>query len=671
MKNIKCRIFKNILVLFVLAACQTSFVFSAERQYLKGHIPNAVQRAESLGSLPENETVNVSIGLPLRNQDRLNELIREVGDPASPQYRRYLTPQRFADEFGPSQTDYEAVKQFALQNGLTISAEHSNRLLLGVEGSAKAIQDAFHVQMRQYRRPEGGTFHAPDREPSLDLDVPVQYISGLENSHVAKPMVSPIERAVHPSTGTRYFSSQGKYLYFGYDFRNAFLPCLGSDVNGAGQTIALVEFDGYYSSDVTKYAQEAGLPTPQVSNVMVDYYGGSAGNNNDEVALDIDMAIAIAPGAHVLVYEMCNGCIYSSNDVLNRIATDGVANQISCSWGGGDADANTVAIFKQYAAQGQSYFQSSGDSGAYLSDSPTPTVPNPIDISSLMTVVGGTELTTSGTGGSLGTYTSETTWRESYSSGIGASSGGICNGTYSVAIPSYQVPFITSSNKGSSTYRNIPDVSWVAFDIFIYYNGGTAAAIGGTSAATPLWAGLMALMNQQALKVGKGPVGFANPYLYSLASDSAKYSSCFHDVADGSTNNYSGSLPDYYRAVAGYDLATGLGSPACGIVDSLIDLVPTNTPTPQAGALSQPALAPVPIHLGQSFCLVTRGDYAKVRIEFFDLTGAMVLSETTDKGRGDCWPAKGIKEGLYWARIRCTDASGKETNVTQKVWVTK
>jgi hypothetical protein len=288
-----------------------------------------------------------------------------------------------------------------------------------------------------------------------------------------------------------------------------------------------------------------------------------------------------------------------------------------------------------------------------------------------MTVVGGTELTTSGTGGNLGAYTSETTWWVNYSTGVGASSGGICNGTYSVAIPSYQVPFINGSNRGSTTYRNIPDVSWVAYDIFIYYNGGTAAAISGTSAATPLWAGLMAVMNQQARKVNKGPIGFANPYLYSLASDSTKYSTCFHDIADGSTNSYSGNFPDYYRAVPGYDLATGLGSPACGIVASLIDLVPTDTPTPQAGAMSQPALAPVPIHLGQSFCLVTRGNYAKVRMEFFDLTGAMVLSETTDKGRGDCWIAKGIREGLYWVRIRCTDASGNETNVTQKVWVTK
>jgi len=252
--------------------------------------------------------------------------------------------------------------------------------------------------------------------------------------------------------------------------------------------------------------------------------------------MDIELAISMAPGlSQVIVYEAPNDAAYG-NDLLNRIATDNLAKQLSCSWGLG-INASTEQIFRQFAAQGQSFFFASGDSGAFSgaiewgSDDP------------YITVVGGTILSTSTAGGP---WSSETAWA--------GSSGGIST-TY--PIPSWQVGISMAANQGSTTRRNVPDVAMAATEIFVFCAGQHWNAW-GTSASAPLWAGFTALVNQQAAANGQPPVGFLNPALYTIAK-SNDYGLAFHDITSGSNTN--ASSPSRFFAAAGYDLCTGLGSP--------------------------------------------------------------------------------------------------------------
>jgi len=244
------------------------------------------------------------------------------------------------------------------------------------------------------------------------------------------------------------------------------------------------------------------------------------------------------------------------NDVLNRMATDDLAKQLSCSYGF-DINLSTVQIFQQYAAQGQSFFLASGDAGAYPA-----AIDEPAD-DPYITVVGGTTLTMT-TGEA---WSSETAWlTPAFSDGLGdnypeeATGGGV---SLAYPIPSWQQGISMTANQGSTTMRNLPDVSSVANNINIVWGNDLIGesmdwAEGGTSLAAPLWAGLVALANEQAAANGQPPVGFANPALYAIAK-STSYQSCFHDITTGGNTN--SSSPTKYWATAGYDLCTGLGTP--------------------------------------------------------------------------------------------------------------
>jgi hypothetical protein len=258
------------------------------------------------------------------------------------------------------------------------------------------------------------------------------------------------------------------------------------------------------------------------------------------------MAMSMAPGlSQVLVYEAPYGLNSVNDDMLNQIAVDDLANQISCSWYIG-IDSTTDFIFQEMAAQGQSFYIASGDFGAYYFDAfPAQSDPN-------ITVVGGTTLTTSGPGGAR---TAETVWNW-FTSGSGpdASSGGISS-TY--AIPYWQQAVNMSSNQGSSIWRNMPDVALTADNVLVV-SASTSETVGGTSCAAPLWAGFTALINQQGAQNGLPPVGFLNPAIY-VAAQSALYPSLFRDITTGNNTNYNGSTK--YYAVPGYDLCTGWGTP--------------------------------------------------------------------------------------------------------------
>jgi alpha-tubulin suppressor-like RCC1 family protein len=538
---------RRSLALFLAAGCGALIPFlalssaAAGKQMVSGgHVPAAVAKLTPVGSLPASQRLNLAIGLPLRNETELDALLWQLYDPASPNYRHYLTPKEFTARFGPTEQDYQALVQFAEARGFKITGKHSNRLLLDVEGAVSDVEKAFNVTMRLYPHPkEKRAFYAPDTEPSVDFSVPILHVSGLDNYAPPHPnvVVQPARVAVNvtPKAGS---GPSGTYM--GSDFRNAYVP--GTSLTGAGQSVGLLQFDGFYQSDITAYESQAGLPNVPITVVPVDGGISTPGGGAVEVSLDIEMLISMAPGvSRIYVYEAPNSSAYWV-DLLNRMATDNLAKQISCSWGGGARNASAETVFKQLGAQGQSFFNATGDSDAF-----TGTIPFPSD-STNITQVGGTTLTT----GSGAAYSSETVWN--WGGGTG-SSGGIS--TY-YRLPIYQVGVSMSSNGGSTTMRNVPDVALTGDNVWVIFGGGSSEAVGGTSCAAPLWAGFTALVNQQAAQSGQGTVGFLNPALYAVGKG-ANYATCFHDITTG--NNFSSSSPSQFSAVAGYDLCTGWGTP--------------------------------------------------------------------------------------------------------------
>ena len=551
-------LFINLVLVFSVAAAARA----ADRQTLNGHVPVAVANfhLQPVGRLPAQERLSLLIGLPMRNQEQFKSLLEQMYDPASPQYHRYLTPQEIAERFGPAEEDYQAVLAFVETNDLHVSSTHVDRTLLRVDGTVAAIEKTFHVTLRTYPHPiEARTFYAPDVEPSFDLAVPLLHISGLDNYIVPRPAGHfgiPLKQG---SDGAPASGSGPGGAYRGNDFRAAYVP--GTSLNGAGQSIGLLELDGYYSNDIQTYEAAASLPNVPLTNILIDGFSGLPDGNANwvgEVSLDIEVAIAMAPGiSQVRVYEAPNCCGYWV-DILKRMQQENIAKQLSCSWLFNSDDPNADTVYQQFAMQGQSFFQCSGDYLAFYNGvSQWTDDPN-------VTLVGGTMLTTTGPGGS---WVSETTWNNG--NGINGSGGGI-SGSYmgNFSIPTWQQGISMTTNFGSTTKRNVPDVSLFAYNAWVVWNNGSTGGWWGTSIAAPLWAGFTALINQQAVAAGKPMVGFLNPALYAIGKG-ATYTNCFHDIVTGNnTNSQSSGL---YPAVAGYDLCTGLGTPnGTNLINTLV-----------------------------------------------------------------------------------------------------
>ena len=598
---------------------------AAERQVLRGHVPAAVARfnLQPTGQLPATKSLHLAIGLPLRNQEALTDLIQQLYDPASPNYHQYLTLEQFTEQFGPTEQDYQKVIAFAKWNGLKVAGTSANRVLLDVRGSVADIEKAFQVTMRTYRHPtEARDFFAPDTEPTVNAALPVVDIQGLSDFSRPHPKLHRMDAAAlanaRPKNGSAPDSSGN---YFGNDFRNAYVP--GTTLTGAGQMVGLLEFDGFYSSDIAAYAAAAGNGRTNIviQTVLLDGYNGvpttGANSGNGEVSLDIEMAMAMAPGlAKIVVYEADpnNGL---PNDILNAMLTDSnTVKNLSCSWGWrGGPSTTTDTIFTNMAIVGQSFFNASGDSDAFTTGASSV---NGVDNTSLynapssspyITQVGGTTLTMNGTGAS---YASETVWNWGYDLSAGGyvgSSGGISS---HYPIPSWQTNVNNMAGRGGSTsLRNIPDVALTADNVFVYDGNGSSNVYGGTSCAAPLWAGFCALVNQQS--VASNPanfVGFLNPALYNIAAGT-NYNACFHDITTG--NNTWPSSPNLFYATNGYDLCTGLGTPAGqSLIDALAGLPDTLVITPASGFVASGA-AGGPFNVTTQFFLLTNSSEASLK----------------------------------------------------------
>jgi uncharacterized repeat protein (TIGR03803 family) len=528
---------------------------AAERQVLRGHVPEAIARLNlrPVGRLPATKRLNLAIGLPLRNTNALNKLLQDLYDPASPQFRSYLTPEQFTERFGPTQQDYDAVVQFTKRHGLDITVTHPNRVLLDVAGRVADIEKAFQVTLRTYQQPtEARQFFAPDVEPSVEAGLAVLDISGLDNYAIPRP-------ALHRSSAATASGSGPSGNYMGKDMRNAYAP--GVTLTGAGQMVGLLELEGFYPGDITTYETMAGLPNVPIHVVLLDGFSGIPATGDlelvDEVSVDIEMAISMAPGlSNVVVFE--TGLDGNLNDILSAMTARPQIKQFSSSYGLLNHDATSHQLLEQMAVQGQSFFWSSGDGDSWVNTVLPFSPASALTDDPYVTSVGGTSLTMNGPGAS---YASERVWNDGNvppgwnGSGYVGSGGGI-SATYKT--PSWQKGLDMSANRGSITMRNLPDVAIAADNFVLVGNGSIQTGWGGNSIASPLWAGFMALVNQEAAANGQPPVGLLNPAIYALGQ-SADYTNNFHDITVG--NNATATSGGLYPAVPGYDLCTGWGSP--------------------------------------------------------------------------------------------------------------
>ncbi len=536
----------SLLTILTLVSVVNIVCYAQSQPPLTRHVREVTVngQAPSVGRLPAGQAMRLVLALPLRNQAGLEHFLKELYDPSSASYRHFLTVEEFTARFGPRQEDYDAVIRFAEAHGLTVAGTSRNRVNVTVTGAVSEIEGAFHLTIGIYQHPtENRFFYAPDREPTPDLAVRLWHISGLDNYSIPRPAL--VHRDANSMKSNATTGSGPGASFLGSDMRAAYY---GGTLTGSGQSLGLLEYYGTDLADLNTYYKNVGQ-TNSVPITLLSTDGtstsclASQGCDDTEQTLDMTQALGMAPGMSRLVMYVGS----SDAAIFNAMATASPLNaQLSSSWTWFPADPGTDnPYFQEFAAQGQNLFQAAGDSGAWNSSSQI----YPAD-DVYVTSVGGTDLTTSSAGGP---WSSETVWVDG--------GGGISPDGY--AIPSWQKSAASGCSSCSKTLRNGPDVSANAnFTFYVCADQTTCTEnyYGGTSFAAPMWAGYLALVNQQAVANGNPTLGFINPSLYTIGLGSS-YDSDFHDITSGSNG---------YSATIGYDLATGWGSPnGSGLINAL------------------------------------------------------------------------------------------------------
>lgn len=598
-------------------------------------------QAHLVGRLPATGTMRLVVVLPLRNQVQLNDLLKQLYDPSSPAYRKFLTVGEFTAQFGPTAKDYNTVSRWAEAHGFTVVGTSQNRVNLDVTGSVASIESALHVSMGVYQHPtENRTFYAPDHEPTPDLPFPLWHIAGLDNYSIPRPAGLHKRSTGQPNATT---GSGPSASFLGSDMRAAYYG--RTTLTGSGQSLGLFEFLGTDLADLHTYYQNVGQTnTVPITLRSVDGTSTSCTYpdcDDTEQTIDMTQALGMAPGLSRLVMYVGS----TDSAIFNAMATATPLNaQLSCSWAWTPADPSTDnPYFEEFAAQGQNLFAAAGDSGRWTGSTG---FVFPAD-DAYLTSVGGTDLQTSSAGGP---WSLESAWADG--------GGGISPDRF--AIPFWQTMTASGCADCSTTYRNGPDVS--ANANFTYYvcadrEPCTANLYGGTSFAAPLWAGYLALVNQQAVAEGKSTLGFINPALYDIGLG-ASYDADFHDITSGSNG---------YPATPGYDLATGWGSPnGSALISALIGasatpgfgltVSPASLTVLQGSSASSAVTSTVTNGFDSAIALSVTGQPTGVTVSFSpnSITGAGTAVMTINVGP----PAP---QGTY--RIKVKGTSGGTTEI--------
>ena len=560
---------------------------------LSGSARTAVGSAPALpggavvgSELPSSATVSVAVALAVPDPAGVSSFVTAVSTPGSPQYRQYLAPGQFATRFGPTPAAVSAVRAWLRGQDLTVGATSADGLVLPVSGPAAAVAAAFGTSLASVRLPSGRTGYTDTVAPSVPSPVAgevagvvglndlgqwrsaldVDGLDGDGTADQAAPQACPAGTG-HAAGGPLSFTQLANV----YDMSGLY----GDGRTGAGVTVALYELEPHATSDVDAFLQCYGLSTA-VTNVTVDG-GPGTGSGSGEAALDIEDVAALAPTANVVVYQGPNSTTSGAGSgplvTMNQIAADDRAQVVSSSWGVCEATLTSTAaglendIFQVMAAQGQTMLAASGDEGSegcFPLGTPTKKDGLAVDDPASqpdVTGVGGTALPT-------GTAAGQAVWNDCFDKGIGCATGdaelGASGGGISTIwpMPAWQSAAVTPTpdpghcGPASADCREVPDVAADAAPStgYIIYYRGRWLVVGGTSAATPLWAALMALTDQGCA----GTVGLANPALYELGRDG---SGAFTDVTVAGNNDLTNTNGGLYPTAAGYDMATGWGSP--------------------------------------------------------------------------------------------------------------
>jgi kumamolisin len=495
---------------------------ATKRVVLQRSERKAPMDAKEIGRTPADNVMSVSVIVRRKTPLSLAEL-----------KGARVSRAEFDAKYAASEEDFAALRQFAHEHGLSVDEAASSlaRRTLVLRGTVENMEKAFGVELHQYEGPKK-TFHCFTGAVSLPENRAgvVEAVLGLDGSPIAKPHIR--------------FLRQGQAASVTYSpVQVAALYAFPAGVNGAGETIGVIELGGgYNTSDITTYFSGLGLTPPDVVSVSVDGGANSPSTPDSadgEVALDIEVAGGVAPGAKIAVYFAPNtdqGFIDAITTAVHD--TTHQPSVISISWGGPESSWSQSSVTaldnacQSAGALGITITVAAGDNGSSDGESG-----NNVDFpasSPHVLACGGTTLVGSGT-----KITSETVWNDGSSGG--ATGGGVSN---EFALPSWQANVGVPKPSSAKGGRGVPDVAGDAspetgYNILV---DGQQEVVGGTSAVAPLWAGLIALVNQQR----GSSAGFVNPALYAAPS-------ALHDIVSGNNGAFS--------AGPGWDACTGLGSP--------------------------------------------------------------------------------------------------------------
>jgi uncharacterized protein (TIGR03437 family) len=545
-------------------------------------LPGAVRALpQDAGAVEPNFALPSLILYLKQSSEQRQSLTRFLGDlqnPASPNYRKFVTPDQYADRFGLDASDIDKIRAWLESQGFQITQVSRSRTWIAFQGTSERAQRAFGAEIHRYRD-RGQIRYANTRSISIPaaLDGVVAGVRGLDD-FVAEPEIRFMP-------APEFNSSDGSHRLAPDDLATIYdiAPLYAEGIDGSGQTIAIVGASHLNLSDVAAFRTRFNLPANVPQTVLVPGFADPGSNSAAvEAALDVEWSGAVARSANILYVYSIDPYI-----ALQYVVDQNLAPVVSASYSFSGRceqaqDPGTLAFFQQLAqqasAQGITWVNSSGDAGAAGCD------PNGYPLSQNgaaarfpasipeVTAAGGTQFDESGgaywntqndaSGASAVSYIPERAWNESAADqALWAGGGGV---SIFFPKPSWQAgPGVPNDG-----YRDLPDValSAAAHDgYFIYFSGSTGTAA-GTSAAAPVFAGMLALVNQSLVAGGaqsRPRLGNVNPLLYRLAESVPQ---AFHDVATGD-NIVPCAAPNCplgstgYGASAGYDLATGLGSP--------------------------------------------------------------------------------------------------------------
>lgn len=540
--------------------------------------PSALSSYRSLGAADPAMPVLVSVAIPLRNLPLLSSLVKQSSDPSSPEFRHFLTYSEVSQEFLPTQAQYQSVVSYLTSRGFDIESSSLNSMIVA-RGTVAQVDEYLGQGVQLYTN---GTYSYYQTTGPSSLSGAYSYASN-STALLARPdIVMSGSAASGPIPSANVTFTEGgqdtKLLRTVYNSTGL----LSHGINGTGYTIGLLDFYGNprVSQDLALYDSTYGYPAPPSFSISpIGPYNPNLGAATDwdaEIDLDVQVSHAMAPGASIVLYA-ANGELPLSTAVA-AIVADGRANVVSQSFGLAEWEYyeagpegylfNSVFVDDYYmlgSAMGMTFLASSGDGGGSgFSAGPEGGAEYP-STSPYVTALGGTDTYISTTA-SGGLSINQTAWSNigfvPYFENEGGGGGGV-----SIIEPT---PWYQSSLPVPASFpdgRMVPDLSLDASGdpgTFIIYQGASTSA-GGTSEASPLFAGLLTLL----MGAEKGSLGLLNPTIYQLAGNSSTYQKAFTPITFGYT------IP--WVSKPGYNLATGWGTPNVGELASLYSSVAPST----------------------------------------------------------------------------------------------